>query len=297
MSPLAIHAFEPDQPPAARLARALGASLHRVSRRHFPDGESLVRVTPGDTARAVLFVSLDHPDGKLFDMQLAADALSAHSAGRPILVAPYLPYMRQDVEFHAGEAVSQRVFGHLLATSFSAVVTVTPHLHRTASLDEILPGCRAVGLSAAPALAEMLAAEGGAPPLLVGPDCESERLVAAVAQRLTWPWMALRKERQGDLQVTVAADSAEMAAGARVVLIDDVCSSGATFAAAADALLAAGATSVEAAVVHALFNHEAAARMSQSGIGRIVSLDSILHPSNAASLTPLLAAGLRELLS
>jgi hypothetical protein len=65
------------------------------------------------------------------------------------LVAPYLAYMRQDIAFHPGEAVSQRIVGPFLASLFDAVVTVDPHLHRVATLQEARPCPQARPCSAA----------------------------------------------------------------------------------------------------------------------------------------------------
>ena len=50
-------------------------------------------------------------------------------------MAPYLAYMRQDIAFVPGEAVSQRIVEHFLASLFDAVITVGPHLHRITTLD------------------------------------------------------------------------------------------------------------------------------------------------------------------
>ena len=75
---------------------------------------------------------------------------------RLLLVAPYLAYMRQDIAFHPGEAVSQRIVGPFLASLFDAVVTVDPHLHRVATLHEAVPAAHTVALSGAPLLAPPL---------------------------------------------------------------------------------------------------------------------------------------------
>jgi ribose-phosphate pyrophosphokinase len=54
---------------------------------------------------------------------LAADALRRAGAPRVLLVAPYLPYMRQDAVFRPGEPISQRVIGALLGQTFDGVLT------------------------------------------------------------------------------------------------------------------------------------------------------------------------------
>jgi ribose-phosphate pyrophosphokinase len=46
---------------------------------------------------------------------LAVEALRRNGAKRLVLVAPYLCYMRQDIAFQPGEAISQKAIGGLLA--------------------------------------------------------------------------------------------------------------------------------------------------------------------------------------
>ena len=62
---------------------------------------------------------------------------------------------------------------------------------------------------------------------------------------------------------------------------------------AARQLLAAGAGSVEAAVVHALYDDQVAKALAEAGISRVISSDSVIHPTNQVRLAPLLAAALQ----
>jgi ribose-phosphate pyrophosphokinase len=165
-----LHSFASDLTPATALAAALGWPGHGIDRRSFPDGESLVRVVPPEAA-AIVYCRLDRPNEKLIELLLAADALTIGSQ-RPVLVAPYLPYMRQDVALREGEAVSQKIIGRLLGSAFSIIITVEPHLHRSSSLAAVLPSGETIALGGAPALAALVDKDGGRP-LLVGPDTDS----------------------------------------------------------------------------------------------------------------------------
>ena len=92
-------------------------------------------MTVGETAStAILYVPLDQPNEKIVSVLFATEALRRNGAERVVLVAPYLCYMRQDAAFQEGEAISQRVIGHLFAGIFDRIVTVDAHLHRTAKL-------------------------------------------------------------------------------------------------------------------------------------------------------------------
>ena len=136
----------------------------------FPDGE--LRVTVGPAApTTIVFGSLDQPNEKLIALLFAAEALRREGARRLVLVAPYLAYMRQDAAFHAGEAISQRVVGDMLARTFDRIMTVDAHLHRTATLQAVFPGIEADNLSAMPAIAAALRTGQLDPTtVVVGPD-------------------------------------------------------------------------------------------------------------------------------
>lgn len=289
----AVHAFPEGATQGAALAAALGIGFAPVGLHQFPDGESLVQVNAA-MARgcALLFRSLDDPNAKLIELLLAAAALRDNGADRVILVAPYLAYMRQDTAFAPGQAVSQRVVGNLLAGHFDAVLTVDPHLHRIAALDEIMPGIAAVSISAASLLADALGSDRDT--VLAGPDAESRPWVEAIARPLGLPVLVGTKQRHGDRAVAVTFDAADLLRGRNAVLVDDVISTGATLVHAAHALLAAGARSVEVLATHCLAGAEDLAAMRAVGIARIRATDSVSGPCADFPLAGLLADAIRQ---
>lgn len=257
----------------------------------FPDGESLVRIRPPAGAHAVVVRSLWDPNAKLVETVLAADALRRTGARRVTLVAPYFPYMRQDTVFARGEPVSQQVIGSWLGHSFDAVLTIEAHLHRVHLLSEVVP-CRSRSLSAAPAIAQWIPHLHGAV-CVVGPDEESQPWVQAIARAARLPWVVCRKQRRGDR--TVRIELPPLRDCRHAVIVDDMASSGATLAAVARSLRGAGVPVIDAAVVHALFEPAALARIRRAGVRRIVSCDTIPHPTNAIRTVSLIAVALKSL--
>ncbi len=101
---------------AAALCRAMPATLGHAVVRQFPDGESTVRLQADVAGRdVILLCTLDHPDAKVLPLLWLAAAVRENGAARIGLGAPYLPYMRQDAVFRAGEIVSARHFAALLS--------------------------------------------------------------------------------------------------------------------------------------------------------------------------------------
>lgn len=293
VSALSLHAFAEISGSARRLAALLGVPCEEVSVHRFPDGESLVRVaTPLEAGgTAILYRSLDHPNAKLVELLLAAAALRDNGAARVVLVAPYLGYMRQDIAFHPGEAVSQRVIGGLLARHFDAVLTVDPHLHRIATLEEAIPGIAAISLTAAPVLAEAI--DAADKPVLVGPDSESRQWVEAIAAPLGLDVLVGEKERSGDRAVAMRIDGIKAVRGRRAILVDDVISSGTTLLVAAGLLREAGATCIEALATHCLADAETLATLRKGGIEQVQATDCVPGPVSTLPVAPLLVEALR----
>lgn len=272
---------------ANRLAGALDSACKIVDIHRFPDGESRVRLPEEVPAQVVLCRSLNQPNDKLVELMLAARTARELGARVLTLVAPYLCYMRQDAAFAGGEAVSQAIVGEWLGSLFDRVVTVDPHLHRTGTLDEVVPGAEAVAVSAAPAMSEYLKHLPDSP-LLIGPDDEARQWVQQIAELSGVEFAVATKQRSGDRAVEVTLSDHDCG-NRNVVLVDDIISTGETMAAAVRHARADGASAIHCLVTHALFCEGALELLESAGAAGIVSTDSIGHSSNRIHLAPLIA--------
>jgi ribose-phosphate pyrophosphokinase len=268
--------------------------MHRIELHQFPDGE--LRVTVGPTApTTIIYAPFDRPNDKLLAVLFAAEALRRDGAKRLVLMSPYLCYMRQDAAFHKGEAISQKVIGQLLAGTVDRIVTVDAHLHRTTDIQSIFPGIEADNLSATPAIVDALRGTGLDPrTVVVGPDAESGPWVNDLASQLGMAHAVARKTRRSDRSVEIVFADSAMIAGRPVLLIDDIVSSGGTLIACAKALAAAGATAIDAIIIHALFPEEMTGEFARAGVRSIRSTHSVPHSSNAIALDEILMAALRK---
>ena len=284
---------------SALVSRASEASDPRATRclvtfRRFPDGETYVRLdTPVHDRELALVCTLDRPDDKvlplLFTAATARD-LGARSVG---LVAPYLAYMRQDRRFADGEGVTSSYFASLLSRSFDWLVTVDPHLHRRTSLGEIYTIPSKV-VHAASRVAEWIRANVQRP-LLVGPDSESGQWVAAVAEAAGAPSIVLEKVRRSDRDVSVSVPDVERWRDHTPVLVDDIVSTARTMMETVRHLRRAGLAAPVCIAVHAVFATGAYGELLATGAARVVSCDTIAHPSNGISLVPDLASAVGDL--
>jgi ribose-phosphate pyrophosphokinase len=270
------------------LATRLGATGARVAVHRFPDGECLVRLPPAMQGESVVLVAaLERPDDKLLPLLFAVRTACELGASTVGLVAPYLPYLRQDRRFHRGEAVSARYFADLLSRDLDWVATVDPHLHRIATLRDVF-GIPSDAVHATPAVAAWIRQHVPAP-IILGPDAESAQWVSTLAQALDAPCAVFSKRRLGDRRVEITLPELSAPAGRTPILVDDVIASGVTMAAAVRALGEAGWPTPVCLAIHGLFADGAESLLRAAGAGTIVTSNSIAHSSNAIDLEPLLA--------
>jgi ribose-phosphate pyrophosphokinase len=291
---VAIQSLPSSSRDASRLAIRLGVPFHEIAIHTFPDGEARVTVGPASST-TIIYASLDRPNDKLIALMFAAEALRRGGARRLVLLAPYLCYMRQDVAFHDGEAISQKVVGSFLARCVDRVITVDAHLHRTPDIGLVFPGIGSDNLSAMPAISDALYKTGVDPTtVVVGPDAESLPWVSQLAGRLRLSFTVAQKTRRGDRSVAVDFQNRAGLAGRPALIVDDIDSSGGTMIACARALTTAGATVIDAVVTHALFPEHVCRDMISAGIRSIRSTHSVPHPTNAITLDELFVDALES---
>lgn len=278
-----------------RLAALLEAE-HAVPEIHyFPDGETYVRINADVKARDIIIVcSLDRPDAKFLPLIFLAETAKDLKARTVGLICPYLAYMRQDKRFKPGEGITSAYFAKALSRHFDWLVTVDPHLHRRKSLSEIymIP---AAAVHAGAAIAAWVRDNVPAP-LIVGPDSESAQWVAAVARGANAPYIVAEKQRHGDHDVEVSVPDISPWRDRTPVMVDDIISTAHTLIETVRALQTAGASDIVAAGVHGLFAATAYDELSAAGAVKIVTCNTIAHPSNAIDVTAILAGAARELM-
>jgi ribose-phosphate pyrophosphokinase len=278
---------------AEKLARAAGLDFAEIQVHRFPDGESLVRLPERLPEHVFICRSLNQPNEKLVELVLAAATSRTLGATKVALVAPYLGYMRQDMAFCPGEAVSQQIVGNLLANLFDALITVDPHLHRVHRIEDAVPAPIALALTACDAMSDYLG-DKLQNPMLLGPDEESQQWVAAIAQQNRLEFHVAGKLRFGDSDVTVSLPDADYR-GRHIVLVDDVISTGRTIESAIAALKPHQPGSITVMATHALFAGDALARLKNAGADDIWSTDSISHSTNRIGLAAVLAPAISGL--
>jgi len=163
-----------------------------------------------------------------------------------------------------------------------------------ASMPTICQPCRQLPERFAPKISILRAENIDPATVVVGPDAESRRWVGDLAGSLGLTCAVAQKVRHGDQSVELVFADPPLLAGRPALILDDIVSSGGTLIACAQAVSAAGATTIDAIVTHALFAPKRTIEFANAGIHSIRSTYSVPHPTNAFTLDDLFDAALRS---
>jgi ribose-phosphate pyrophosphokinase len=117
-----------------------------------------------------------------------------------------------------------------------------------------------------------------------------------VAARVGCPAIVLGKTRLGDRRVEITVPDARPHAGRTPVLIDDIISSARTMAVATERVRQAFGVAPVCVGVHAVFSPDAMQALEAAGAGRVVTCNTLPHPTNAIDVTPEIAQTVQGIL-
>ncbi|MDE3741105.1 ribose-phosphate pyrophosphokinase [Maribacter polysaccharolyticus] len=278
------------------LAKKMNAEIGECMIRKFPDGESYTRILSDVRGKCVVMVcTLHEPDEKLLPLYFLSHTAKSLGAKCTCLVAPYLAYMRQDKVFNEGEGVTSGFFGKLISGFADSITSVDPHLHRISSLGEVYHIPNKV-IHAANAISEWIK-ENIKNPVLIGPDSESEQWVSEVAKNAGAPFTVLQKVRHGDRDVEVSVPDVDKYKNLTPVLVDDIISTARTMIEPVEQLKKAGMKPPICVGIHAVFSGNAYQDLLDSGVNKIVTCNTIPHPSNAIDLSDIMAKEVQKLMN
>ncbi len=286
-----IFAFPGYEKITKTLASQINVVEGTLTLRHFPDGESYVKIETDidiKNQEVIIVCGLDNPNTKVIALMFFAATAKELGAIKVGVIAPYLGYMRQDIRFLDGEAVTSNIFAKFLSNYFDWLITVDPHLHRHKSLDEIY-NLKGVVVHAADVIAAWIK-NNVAQPVLIGPDEESEQWVADIAKKAAAPFLVLKKIRHGDKDVEVSVPEVEKYKTYTPVLVDDIISTARTMIETIKHLNNSGMKPAVCIGIHAVFANGAYEDLLNSGIASVVTCNTILHPSNNIDISNIIAA-------
>lgn len=290
-----IFNMRPSDKLGALITQSMGAETGQICHRHFPDGESYIRLETDVKDRDVIFITdLSQPDCKLIPLIFAAKTAASLGAYRVGLVAPYLPYMRQDRSFQSGESISAHHFAHFLSDAFDWLVTIDPHLHRVKNLADLYQ-LKPLTLTASPLIAAWIESHIKNP-LIIGPDSESHQWASSIANALNVPFIVASKVRRGDQNVEVDMPISVQFKNQTPVIVDDIISTGTTLIETIKALQPFVLKPVICIAVHALLPPDRENEILRNGAAQIITTNTITHKSNAIEVVDLISQAIDKYL-
>jgi ribose-phosphate pyrophosphokinase len=263
-----------NRPLAEAIAAYLRTNLTDATVHRFADMEVFVEIHENVRGEDVFIVQpTSFPaNDNLMELLVIIDALRRASARRITAVIPYFGYARQDRKPGPRTPISAKLVANLITTAgASRVLTMELHAGQIQGFFDIPVD----NLFSTPLMVpDILARLGNDSLMVVSPDVGGVTRARGFAKRLDVGLAIIdkRRERAGVSEVMNVIGDVR---GMRCILVDDIVDSGGTLCNAADALLKAGAVSVQAYVTHGVLSAGAVARIASSSLDRLVITDSI----------------------
>lgn len=258
----------------------------------FPDGETLVKINTDVKDKKVIVVcSLNNPDTKIIPLYFFVKTAKELGAKEVLLVAPYLAYMRQDKRFNEGEGVTSGYFASLLSSFVDGLITIDPHLHRIQQLSQIYT-IPTKTLHAENLIVDWIK-NNISNPILIGPDSESEQWVSNTAISINAPYIILQKNRKGDKDVEVSVPEVKKYRQCTPVLVDDIISTAKTMIETVNRLKTEKMKAPVCIGIHAVFGGNAYQNLLNAGVEKIITCNTITHPSNKIDVVDLIAVAIK----
>jgi len=260
---------------ATAICEHLDVEVGRAEVGTFADGETSVDI--GENVRGmdvfVLQSTCAPANTHLMELLVLLDALRRSSARRVTAVIPYYGYARQDRKSASRVPITAKLVADLISTAGAErVLCLDLHAGQIQGFFNIPVD----NIYAMPVLLQQIRAL--VPPrdeiVVVSPDAGGVERARAFAKRLdaTIAIGDKRREKKDVAEVTRIVGDVD---GQTAVIVDDIVSTGGSLVQTAEALRAAGAKRVLAAITHPVLAGSAVKRIEESCIERFITTDTI----------------------
>lgn len=257
---------------AKNIAKNIGEPLGACEIKNFSDGEIWFKYRENIRGKDVYLIqSTNTPAENLVELLIMIDAARRSSAQRICAVIPYFGYARQDRKDQPRVAITAKLVANLLTSAGAdRIITMdlhapqiqgffdipVDHLYSSAVLVKHFKKLKIPNLA------------------VVSPDVGGIKMAAAYAKRLHADLVVLDKRRPAQNEAAIVNIIGDVK-NKNILIIDDLIDTGGTFNKAVQKLREAGAKSVIGGCTHPVFSGNAAQRIFESDIQKIIVTDSI----------------------
>src|SRR3989338_7259161 len=284
-----IAAFPEYKEIGKKVAKALKAEYTTIEVGNFPDSEFHLKLKKSPEHKEVVIINslaID-PDKKIIETILSAGIARDYKAKRVILVATYLPYMRQDKHFSKYDSFSSK---HILRlfSEFDKIIAIDPHLHRIKKL-EILTK-KATEITTNSLVADYIKKQFKGNFQIIGPDEESQQWSKAIAKILGKKVIIMKKTRFGDKKIK---QKEEKLGKGEMIIIDDIISTGKTLEGVLKMAKKQGAKKITCIGIHGVLAGNAAKLVTRHA--KLITTNTIPSKYAKIDVSPIIIDKLKKL--
>jgi len=256
------------------ISKQLKLKLVNTNIKRFADGEIYIEINENIRGNSVFVIqSTSNPaNDNLMELLLCIDALRRSSAKNITAVIPYYGYARQDRKVAPRTSISAKVVANLLTNAgANRIVTVDLHAGQIQGFFDMPVD----NLFTTPLFSKFIKKKISSKKLIcVSPDMGGVARTRALATRIKADLAIIDKRRPapGKSQVMNIIGDVK---NKTCIIVDDIIDSGGTIINAVDALKKKGAKEVYVFITHAVLSGDAAKKIKNSNIKKLIITDSI----------------------
>ena len=272
-----LHLFSgrSNRPLAAAIAAQLGVELGEPNLSEFASGEMYCRFEESIRGSDVFIIQTHSGpvNDAIMEQLIMVDAAKRASAKRITAVCPFYGYGRQDRKASEREPITAKLVADMLTVAGAdRMVSVDLHSGQIQGFFDVPVD----HLTAMPVLTQWVEENLGSDVVVVSPDAGRFKVAERFAQHLDADVGSVAKRRPRGVPNQVEALDVMGDVGGRVcVLVDDMIDTAGTICAAADQLVAHGASEVYAMATHGVLSDPALDRLKNSVITKVVITDTL----------------------
>jgi len=256
------------------ISKKLKSKLINTNIKSFADGEIYIEINENIRGNSVFVIqSTSTPaNDNIMELLLCIDALRRSSAKNITAVIPYFGYARQDRKVAPRTSISAKVVSNLITNAgANRIVTVDLHAGQIQGFFDIPVD----NLFTTPLFARYIKKKfKGKNLVCVSPDVGGVQRTRGLATKIKADLAIIDKRRPEPGKSQVMNIIGEVK-GKNCIIVDDIIDSGGTIVNAVEALKKAGAIDVYVFITHAVLSGDAAKKIQNSKIKKLIITDTI----------------------